>query len=247
VATHAAATIVAVGRAGDTVTVAVPSGAVSEDATVTVTETGTPPGGSHATFAAGTHAVQVSVQTAGGAAVRQFAQPLDLTFPDAPAGIVPAYSPDGIDWTEIPRLANPPTLPSDWIDGWYRAGDGTLHILTRHATYFGLLTAKSTVAAALQLTYGLRRHLNLNYRHSLVLHVRPSFPAALTVTLKRQGKKLASWHARLSATARAITLTLPQNARRRGVATLVLSVSGAGESVTRSVPITIAAGWTKKA
>lgn len=87
--------------------------------------------------APGTQITVLDVKDSSGKAVTQFAAPIDLAFPDAPASFVPAYSHDGITWTAIPALAGP-TLPDGQQDGWYRDAAGTLHVLTRHATEFAI-------------------------------------------------------------------------------------------------------------
>jgi hypothetical protein len=245
--TGGAPTTVTAGSGRNAVVVTVPSRAVRVAATVTVTTVTTSTLGGGIAFAAGTQAVRVTVHaTNGGGAIVRFGRPLDLAFPGAPAGIVPAYSPDGKTWVKIPRLRNPPTLPPRWKDGWYVDDDGTLHILTRHATYFGALAPGSRATSALQLSFRVPRTLNVNYRHTLVLHATPTFPATLTVVLRRGGKKVASWRAALQPAGKALRLVLPKAARRAGKATLVLTLAGAGETTTRRVPIAIVARWAHR-
>ncbi len=66
----------------------------------------------------------------GGADVTTVSTPIAITIP-ASAGIgVPVYSPDGINWIELPLLANP-ALPDGQEMGYYRFDDGTVLILTR--------------------------------------------------------------------------------------------------------------------
>jgi hypothetical protein len=87
--------------------------------------------------AAGGQVVVLDIKDASGNAVTQFAQPVDLTFPNAAQNYVPVYSHDGVTWTVIPALGGP-SLPSGQPDGWYRDTSGALHILTRHATEFAI-------------------------------------------------------------------------------------------------------------
>jgi hypothetical protein len=89
-------------------------------------------------FAVGNTVVQVSVTTAAGVPVTEFAAPLTIHVSSLPAGQVPAYSHDGTSWTTIPRLAGP-ELPDGQADGYFVNADGSVDILTRHATLFGLL------------------------------------------------------------------------------------------------------------
>ena len=47
------------------------------------------------------------------------------------AGIgIPVYSPDGLNWVELPLLASP-NLPEGQEMGFFRYDDGTIVILTR--------------------------------------------------------------------------------------------------------------------
>jgi hypothetical protein len=72
-----------------------------------------------------------------------------------------------------------------------------------------------------------------------VLRARPSFPATLRAVLKRGGRKVASWRAALKRAGKTVRLVLPKAARRVGRATLVLTLSGAGERISRRVPLAI--------
>ena len=68
--------------------------------------------------------------TNGGSDVTTVSTPIAITIP-ASAGIgVPVYSPDGLNWIELPLLANP-ALPNGQDMGYYRYDDGTILILTR--------------------------------------------------------------------------------------------------------------------
>ncbi|HVS85878.1 MAG TPA: cadherin-like beta sandwich domain-containing protein [Gaiellaceae bacterium] len=89
-------------------------------------------------FAVGSTVVQVQVTTESGQAVTQFAAPLVLHVSALAPGEVPAYSHDGSSWTTIPRLTSD-ELPAGQADGYFVNPDGSVDILTRHATLFGLL------------------------------------------------------------------------------------------------------------
>jgi hypothetical protein len=237
-----AAASVSVGSGTDAVSVTVPAGAVGASAVLTVTQASL--GGVE--FAAGTKPVQVAVTDGGGAAITRFGAPLDLAFPDAPPDIVPAYSIDGTSWTEIPGIAIGSTLPAGWPDGWYRDADGTLHILTAHATYFGLLTQTNAVAKALRLFHGLRPTLNLNRTHVLVLHLRSTLPVTVVVTLRRGGRTLRTWRVAATSVAEVARLTLPAGARRIGKETVTLTGAAGGDTATARLPVTLKATWKKQ-
>ena len=104
--------------------------------TEAVTSSSTPPALSG--FAAGSVAVELNF-TSGGNAVHAFAAPIELVIPGVGAGFEPSYSNDGgVTWIGIPRLSGV-TLPAGQPDGYYVDGVGSVHILTMHATYFGLI------------------------------------------------------------------------------------------------------------
>ncbi|MBI4171450.1 MAG: Ig-like domain repeat protein, partial [Actinobacteria bacterium] len=75
-----------------------------------------------------------------GTPVTQFQAPLDIMLPNSSGSLVlPATSDDGIHWRQLPLVHETGVLPSTWADGFYRDGSGTVHVLTRHLTYFGLM------------------------------------------------------------------------------------------------------------
>jgi len=72
-----------------------------------------------------------------GAVIHQLDAPLEIVFPNAPAGYVPVYSEDGINFRLLSDIGQPP-LPSGDQDGFYRVGND-VHIVTRHLTAFAVL------------------------------------------------------------------------------------------------------------
>lgn len=104
--------------------------------TEAVTSSTTPPALSG--FAAGSVAVELNF-TSDGSAVHSFAAPVEIVIPGGSAGFAPSYSNDGgATWIKIPLLSGT-TLPAGQSDGYYLDGAGAVHILTMHATYFGLI------------------------------------------------------------------------------------------------------------
>ena len=90
----------------------------------------------HANFSAGSF-VQLEVKDSSGAPITQFAGALALDFPAPSKDYVPLYSEDGIHWQTVPRLATP-SLPDGQPDGYFVNADGSITILTRHATVWAL-------------------------------------------------------------------------------------------------------------
>ena len=68
-----------------------------------------------------------------------FSAPLEIVIPGGGTGFAPGYSNDGgVTWVSIPKLSGT-TLPAGQQDGYYLDSSGTVHILTLHATYFGVI------------------------------------------------------------------------------------------------------------
>ncbi|HEY8102924.1 MAG TPA: Ig-like domain-containing protein, partial [Gaiellaceae bacterium] len=74
-----------------------------------------------------------------GTAVTEFEAPIDVVIPN-PSGepVLPSTSQTGASWRTLARLAGP-ALPASQRDGYYLDGGGSIHILTRHLTYYSLL------------------------------------------------------------------------------------------------------------
>ena len=126
---------------GNTPVVAWSSGTFSSTVSVSavteaVTSNAAPPALSG--FAAGSVAVELNF-TSNGTAVHAFSAPLEIVIPGGGSGFAPGYSNDGgVTWVSIPKLSGT-TLPAGQQDGYFLDSSGTVHILTMHATYFGVL------------------------------------------------------------------------------------------------------------
>lgn len=174
------------------------SGTFTSDVTVTAvtaaaSSSSTPPALSG--FSAGSVAVALTFSSGGGD-VHTFAEPLEIVFPDAAAHLAPGYSSDdGATWRAIPLLAGT-TLPAGQQDGYYRDAVGAVHVLTLHASYFGLLG-------------------------SLVLHTgnRPSFPVGsknifVFLAPEREAGATVALETRKGVALRTMELTLPAGTTR---------------------------------
>ena len=141
-----------------------------------------------AVFATGTTPAQLTVTAASGAPLTSFAAPLELTFPGAPAGFVPAYSTDGgATWTALPLLSGT-TLPPGFRDGWFRDAGGTVHVLTLHATYFGVVSQASARSQS-AVTFSYTHPLRLARSHTVNVFVAPTLPGMATAVLRCAGTR----------------------------------------------------------
>jgi hypothetical protein len=73
-----------------------------------------------------------------GQAIHTLSSPLEIVFPNAPKGYVPAMSEDGVNFQALPLLTGT-TLPAGQPDGYYVDANGAIHILTIHLTQFAVL------------------------------------------------------------------------------------------------------------
>lgn len=100
----------------------------------------TPPATATSLFGSGNQSISVVVTTPTGEPIHQLAAPLEILFKNPAPGFVPAFSADGITYQSIPLIpGGGTTLPADWPDGYFVGSDGTVHVLTRHVTFFAVL------------------------------------------------------------------------------------------------------------
>lgn len=132
--------------------------------------------------------VSLTMTTEEGGAVTTMQEPLDLTFWGSnPPTVLPSFSEDGIDFTSMPQLSSP-ELPAGFRDGWFRDPDGTVHILTLHATYFGLLDPSTKTHPELTAKVRVPRTIHSVSANGLTLTVSPSLPGRLHLVLRQGGR-----------------------------------------------------------
>jgi len=172
---------------------------------------------------------------ADGTAVQSFDQPLELVFDASPSG-VPSFSEDGVAWTPVPKLTSD-TLPDGQADGYFVDMNGAVHVLTRHLTYFGVLTPKTTKLAmsvsgsVVQLQGGARR---------LSVTVRMTKPARVVATLySPHGELVQSWTRSVGAGASTLNLVLPAAKVQKGICTIVLQATSAGQTTQSAIPVSM--------
>ena len=187
---------------------------------VTVTLEAAPAG--TANFVGG-QAIRLLITDAAGQPVTSFSKPLELIFPAA-AGI-PGFSRNGKAWVAIPRITGP-RLPNGYADGWFAAADGSIHVLTTHATDFGILAKGTKIAPALRLTAVSTKRQGAK----LTVRVATSLPARIQVRL--QGASATA--ARTSSTS--LTLRIPAQCTKKAC-TLVVRATAGGETAARTVRV----------
>jgi hypothetical protein len=75
---------------------------------------------------------------------------IEVQFPAAAPGLVPLVSSDGATWRAVPQLSGL-VLPAGQPDGFFRDSGGTVHMLTRHLTFFALATPSASTKLVLKI------------------------------------------------------------------------------------------------
>lgn len=169
-------------------------------------------------FSAGSVSMTLLVTDAAGNQLHHFPAPLDVVFASPAPGFQPAYSEDGITWVAIPKLSGT-SLPAGQQDGYYTAANGAVHVLTMHATYFGLLTG-------LSLWGGTKSHAKHTAK-SIVVHLATGRTSVATVSLvNHSGRTLRTVKTALGAGGKALKLALPAHLKRGTYRIRVKATSG---------------------
>jgi uncharacterized repeat protein (TIGR02059 family) len=168
--------------------------------------------------------------------VTQLGDVLDVQFPHAPAGAHPEQSQDAKSWNDVPAL---PTLqlPPGQADGWFRDSDGTVHVLTRHLTYFALLVPAADTTLALKLT--TPRRLWLAGRTYMAVRILVTTPARVTGNFVAADGTVIPGQVIKTPTRRAgaTILRVPLRVKKPGIYRLQVHAEGAGQAVDRTARI----------
>ena len=123
-------------------TIVVPARAIKSDTTFTLSP-GTDAG------IDGYQILKLTATADDGTLVTSFAKPLSITIPAGANGALAAWSIDGFNWATLPLLQGD-LLPAGQADGYFINADGSITLLTRHLTSFGL--RKSQAALSIEST-----------------------------------------------------------------------------------------------
>jgi hypothetical protein len=156
-----------------------------------------------------------------------------------PAGFVPAVSQDGINFRALAQLASR-TLPAGQLDGYYR--DGTsVHILTRHFTYFAVLNQANF---KLSIRIAGTPRVNTSRTRAVGVRVSMSLASPARVALVDARNRTVATSARqLKKGATVVTLALPKTVKP-GRYTLVVTAGAKGDVVARQ-SVVVSAGETR--
>lgn len=180
--------------------------------------------------------VNVSASTMTGAAVTALGGVIEIQFRNAPPGVAPLVSQDDATWRPVPELTSP-QLPAGQADGFFRDSANTIHLFTRHLTYFALAVQAAQSKLAIQVVAPVR--VWTTGRDFVALQVNLTVAARITTSwVDVKGRTVATQTTHtLSAGTNFIRLHLPRLAP--GTYKLVLRASGLGQTATTVAHIRI--------
>ncbi len=171
-----------------------------------------------------------------GSPVHSLGGVLDVQFKNAPPDGVASTSEDGLSWGPVPALTSL-SLPDGQVDGWFRDSNNTVHILTRHLTYFGLLVPSASklafqVFGTVRFTWGVDKYVG----------ARISLTQAALVTgrlYSPKGRKLKTWVRPGRAGNSVLKLKLPNSARKPGTYTIRFTARAKGATAKQSIHVRV--------
>ena len=157
-----------------------------------------------------------------------------IHFPNADPAAVPSTSSDGIAWQRY--RCSRPELPAGQPDGYFRDSAGTVHVLTRHLTYFGL-PARPFGALTMKIVNAKR--VSLAVRKYVAVRVQVSAAARLSTWLvDSKGKSVNTWGKKnVKAGTTILRLALPTTLARSGAYRIQGRATGRGQTGGRTAKV----------
>jgi hypothetical protein len=160
----------------------------------------------------------------------------DIRFPHAAPGSHPLTSQDGTTWRDIPQL---PTLnlPAGQTDGWFGDSDGTIHVLTRHLTFYALVGPQTSTKLAMRVM--TVRRLWLHGRSFVAVRMSLTAPARVTGSFVGPDGSIVPGQTIRTPTRHAgvTLLRVPLRVTKPGLYRLQMHAEGAGQVVNRTALI----------
>jgi hypothetical protein len=161
---------------------------------------------------------------------------LDIGFRNATPGSQPLTSQDGATWREIPQL---PTLdlPAGQTDGWFADSDGTVHVLTRHLTFYALVGPQASTKLAMRIITA--RRLWLHGRSFVAVRMSLTAPARVTGSFVGPDGSIVPGQTIRTPTRHAgvTILRVPLRVTKPGLYRLQMHADGLGQVVNRTALI----------
>jgi hypothetical protein len=185
----------------------------------------------------GGRAVEVTaVRTSDGSRVTSLAGVLDIDFPNAPLDAIPASSEDNVVWAPLPALSSH-DLPGGVPAGFYRDSSGTVHVLTTHLTYFGLLRAASSKLAF--RVVGTVRYV-VGAQKTVAVRLQSTRAVKVTASLfSPRGSRLEVWRLQAKAGTSMVRLRWPAKAEVAGVYTITVGAASGSQNASRAIHVQV--------
>src|SRR5262249_49399273 len=155
-----------------------------------------------------------------------------------PADAIPSTSEDNVSWSPLPALSSH-DLPGGVPAGFFRDQNGTVHVLTTHLTYFGLLRPASSklVLGAV----GTARYV-VGAQRTIAMRLQSTRAARVAVTLfSPRGARLTGWRRQVKAGASMLALRWPGKAEAPGVYTVTVSAAAGTQTAHRVLHVRVVA------
>jgi hypothetical protein len=165
---------------------------------------------------------------------------VDISFLSATQGAHPLTSEDGTSWRDIPEL---PTLnlPASQQDGWFRDSDGTIHVLSRHLSFYALVGQQVSTKLAMRII--TVRRLWLRHRPFVAVRMTLTMPARVTgVFVAPDGSTVAGQSIKTPTRRAGVTiLRVPLRITKPGLYRLQMHAEAGGQTVNRTAKINFVA------
>ena len=171
-----------------------------------------------------------------GSPVHVLGNVLDVQFKNAPLDATPSTSEDGLAWTTVPTLPAF-SLPDGQQNGAFRDSSNTMHILTRHLSYFALFVPSATklafqVVGTVRFTWGVDKYVG----------ARISLTQAAMVTARLyspKGIKLKTWVRPAKVGNSILKLKLPPTARKPGTYRIAFTARAKAGTATQTIRVRV--------
>jgi adhesin/invasin len=185
----------------------------------------------------GGRAIEVTaLRTSDNSPVHSLAGVLDIHFANAPADAIPATSEDNAVWSPLPALTSH-ALPDGVGAAFFRDDSGTVHVLTTHLTYFGLLRAPASKLAF--RVVGSVRYV-LGKQTTVAARLQSTRTAKITAALfSPHGKQLTTWKLQIKAGTSLVKLRWPGKVKALGTYTITFAAASGGQVAARAIHVQV--------
>jgi hypothetical protein len=140
----------------------------------------------------------------------------------------------------MPELSSD-TLPAGFHDGWYRDPSDTIHVLTFHATYFGILESAAAAKSEFAVAFSYPHTLDVRKQKKLTVTLTSTLPGKLALVLRKGSHVVAKTMIAVTAKKTTATLVLPAHLAK-GICRLTAVLTAGKERNARVVDVKVSGG-----